>query len=296
MKKINIGFSRYSAFYSPLIATIAGGFLKEEGLEPEYHIANAHKSVFDMIADDTVEVTQSAVSASWTPLEKGEKSPVQHFAQINIKDGFFIVSREPDPSFTWDKLSGKKVIVDHGAQPMAMFRFACHLSRLNFESIEAIDLGNTDTMEAGFRAGRADYAHFQGPTPQQLEAEDVGYVVASVGEAIGPVAFSSLAASPEWLSTDEAKSFMIAYRKARKYCIETPAEDIARMENGCFNGISQSALIDCLNAYKGLGNWHPSVEISSASYERALDIFSNCGLITKRHPFDQVVVFPPDTK
>jgi len=151
-------------------------------------------------------------------------------------------------------------------------------------------------MEAGFRAGRADYAHFQGPTPQQLEAEDVGYVVASVGEAIGPVAFSSLAASPEWLSTDEAKSFMIAYRKARKYCIETPAEDIARMENGCFNGISQSALIDCLNAYKGLGNWHPSVEISSASYERALDIFSNCGLITKRHPFDQVVVFPPDTK
>ena len=296
MKKINIGFSRYSAFYSPLIATIAGGFLKEEGLEPEYHIANAHKSVFDMIADDTVEVTQSAVSASWTPLEKGEKSPVQHFAQINIKDGFFIVSREPDPSFTWDKLSGKKVIVDHGAQPMAMFRFACHLSRLNFESIEAINLGNTDTMEAGFRAGRADYAHFQGPTPQQLEAEDVGYVVASVGEAIGPVAFSSLAASPEWLSTDEAKSFMIAYRKARKYCIETPAEDIARMENGCFNGISQPALIDCLNAYKGLGNWHPSVEISSASYERALDIFSNCGLITKRHPFDQVVVFPPDTK
>ena len=296
MKKINIGFSRYSAFYSPLIATIAGGFLKEEGLEPEYHIANAHKSVFDMIADDTVEVTQSAVSASWAPLEKGEKSPVQHFAQINIKDGFFIVAREPDPSFTWDKLSGKKVIVDHGAQPMAMFRFACHLSKLNFESIEAINLGNTDTMEAGFRAGRADYAHFQGPTPQQLEAEDVGYVVASVGEAIGPVAFSSLAASPEWLSTDEAKSFMIAYRKARKYCIETPAEDIARMENGCFNGISQPALIDCLNAYKGLGNWHPSVEISSASYERALDIFSNCGLITKRHPFDQVVVFPPDTK
>ena len=296
MKKINIGFSRYSAFYSPLIATITGGFLREEGLEPEYHIANARKSVFDMIADGTVEVTQSAVSASWAPLEKGEMSPVRHFAQINIKDGFFIVAKEPDPSFTWDKLNGKKVIVDHGAQPMAMFRFACHLSKLNFDAIEAIDLGNTDTMEAGFRAGRADYAHFQGPTPQQLEAEDVGYVVASVGEVIGPVAFSSLAASSEWFSTDEAKSFMIAYRKARSYCIETPAEDIARMENDCFNGISQTALIDCLKAYKGLGNWHPSVEISSESYERALDVFSYCGLITKRHPFDQVAVLPPDIK
>ena len=296
VKKINVGFSRYSAFYSPLIATIAGGFLREEGLEPEYHIANAQKSVFDMIADGTVEVTQSAVSASWVPLEKGEKSPVQHFAQINIKDGFFIVAREPDPSFTWDKLKGKKMIVDHGGQPMAMFRFACHLSGLTFDSIEVIDLGGTDTMEAGFRAGRADYAHFQGPTPQQLEAEDVGYVVASVGEVIGPVAFSSLAASPEWLSTDEAGSFMCAYRKARKYCIETSAEDIAHMEDGYFNGIGQPALIDCLNAYKGLGNWHPSVEISSASYERALDVFSNCGLITKRYPFEQVAVLPPDVQ
>ena len=45
-------------------------------------------------------------------------------------------------------------------------------------------------MEAGFRAGRADYAHFQGPAPQQLEKDGAGYVVASVGEAIGPVAFS----------------------------------------------------------------------------------------------------------
>jgi hypothetical protein len=32
---IRIQFTRFSAFYSPLIATIAGGFLKEEGFEPQ---------------------------------------------------------------------------------------------------------------------------------------------------------------------------------------------------------------------------------------------------------------------
>lgn len=36
---ISIRFTRFSAFYSPLIATIAGGFLKEEGLDPKYSIA-----------------------------------------------------------------------------------------------------------------------------------------------------------------------------------------------------------------------------------------------------------------
>ena len=39
MTQINIQFTRFSAFYSPLIATIAGGFLKEQGLEPEHSVA-----------------------------------------------------------------------------------------------------------------------------------------------------------------------------------------------------------------------------------------------------------------
>ena len=35
MTRINIQFTRFSAFYSPLIATAAAGFLADEGLEPE---------------------------------------------------------------------------------------------------------------------------------------------------------------------------------------------------------------------------------------------------------------------
>jgi hypothetical protein len=31
---ISIQFTRFSAFYTPLIATIAGGFLKDEGFAP----------------------------------------------------------------------------------------------------------------------------------------------------------------------------------------------------------------------------------------------------------------------
>ena len=33
MEKIRIQFTLFSAFYSPLISTMSGGFLKEEGLE-----------------------------------------------------------------------------------------------------------------------------------------------------------------------------------------------------------------------------------------------------------------------
>ena len=55
----------------------------------------------------------------------------------------------------------------------------------------------------------------------------VGHIVAQVGPQIGPCAFSSLAATREWLATDVAKAFMRAYRKTRQYMIDTPANEIA---------------------------------------------------------------------
>lgn len=39
MARINIQFTRFSAFYSPLFVTKAGGFLAEEGLEPEFSLS-----------------------------------------------------------------------------------------------------------------------------------------------------------------------------------------------------------------------------------------------------------------
>ena len=40
MNKINIQFSRFSAFYSPLILTISEKYLQSEGLSPYWSIAN----------------------------------------------------------------------------------------------------------------------------------------------------------------------------------------------------------------------------------------------------------------
>ena len=41
MAKINIQFTLFSAFYTPLIATMAGGFLKQEGLDYEWSVSPA---------------------------------------------------------------------------------------------------------------------------------------------------------------------------------------------------------------------------------------------------------------
>jgi NitT/TauT family transport system substrate-binding protein len=289
---ISIQFTRFSAFYSPLIATVAGGFLKEEGFEPKHSIAPAGKSAIAGLVDGSVHVAQSAISQNFGPLEKGEKPPALHFAQINEKDGFFITARKPDPNFTWDKLTKAEILVDHGGQPLAMFKYACHKRGVDFKAVKAVDVPSGE-MDKAFRGGRGEYIHQQGPAPQQLEHDGVGHIVASVGDAIGPVAFSSLAATPAWLKTDAARRFMRAYRKARNWIITQPAAEIAAAEASFFPGIDRNVLAATIAAYQKLGNWTPHVEITRPAFEAALDVFLHSGAITKRLNFEDVVAPPP---
>ena len=39
MTQINIQFTLFSAFYSPLISTMSGGFLEAEGLEANWSVS-----------------------------------------------------------------------------------------------------------------------------------------------------------------------------------------------------------------------------------------------------------------
>jgi NitT/TauT family transport system substrate-binding protein len=264
-EEIHIQFTRFSAFYSPLIATIAGGFLKAEGLQPKHSNAPVGKSAIDGVVAGTVHVCQSAPSQGFGPLEKGQAPPAVHFAQINEKDGFFLTGRAADPAFSWDKLKGKQVLVDHGGQPLAMFKYACHKRGLDYQAIGAVDVPSAQ-MDGAFRKGQGDYIHQQGPAPQQLEHDGAGHVVASVGEAIGPCAFSSLAATREWLGTDMAKRFMRAYRKARTWLIETPAAKVAEAESAFFPEIDRAVLASTIAYYQKLGCWTPHVEITRPAW------------------------------
>ena len=289
---ISIQFTRFSAFYSPLIATVAGGFLREEGLEPKHSVAPPGTSAIDGVVKGTVQVCQSAPSQGFGPLEKGQTPPAVHFAQINEKDGFFLTARAADGAFDWSKLRGKRVLVDHGGQPLAMFKYACHRRGLDYGSIVALNVPS-DGMDRAFRDGQGDYVHQQGPAPQQLEHDRVGHIVASVGDAIGPCAFSSLAATRAWLATDAARGFMRAYRKARAWLLATPAAKVAEAEAAFFPGIDRAVLTSTIATYQTLGCWTPHVEITRPAFETALDVFQHAGLIGRRHRYEDVVASPP---
>ena len=295
LDKIRIQFTLFSAFYSPLISTMSGGFLKAEGLDPEWSISPPGVSALAALKDSSAHVVQSALSQGFTSLDKGETPEAVHFAQVNEMDGFFLTARKADSGFSWKKLEGAELVTFRGGQPQAMFKYACHKAGIDCSKIKLITPGGPAEIDKAFREGQGQYVHQQGPFPQQLQADGVGHIVAQVGKQIGLCGFSSLAATREWLGTEMAKAFMRAYRKTRVYMNKKPAAEIARAEKPYFPDIDENVLADCIATYQRLGCWTPHVEITREAYERTLDVFEYNGLVKRRYRYEQVCAVPPAT-
>ena len=293
MSKINIEFTLFSAFYSPLISTMTGGFLKEEGLDFEFTVSAPGVTAIKALDDGSADVVQSTLSQGFNTLNKGDLPKCVHFAQINEMDGFFLAGREKDLNFSWDKLEGAEVLVHHGGQPMTMFKYACFKAGIDMNKIKIIDAGNGGEMDKAYRAGTGQFIHQQGPAPQQLEADGVGHVVTALGPVIGTCGFSSLAARPEWLESEEAKAFTRAYTKTRNYMNDASAAEIAAAEKPLFPTIDEAVLSDCIHTYQNMGVWTRHIDITDDGYNAMLDIFEYDGMLKTRYAYDQVCARPP---
>lgn len=283
--------ARHSPFYSPFLAT--PGFLEQDGVEVTLRLPAEGESPGALLRRGEVDVTQSAVSSGWTEIEKGAAEIPVHFAQINQRDGFILVGRERDANFDWNKLAGKTIIADHGHQPLVMLRWAAHNKGADCSRVQVVNAGSPQAMEAAFRSGQGDFVHLQAGVPQQLERDGAGFVVASVGEGLKPLAFSSVCALRKFAGSDSFGPFVRAFAKAKQWVQQSRPEDVADGLTSLFPALSIEALTAAIARCQKLGCWEGGAIIPPALYAEAQDAFLWAGGIQRRHPYEAVCLTPP---
>ena len=288
MTHLKIMVSRHSAFYSPLIATISGNFLDQYGISASYHIADKGNTI-EEVGNGNMDIGQAAVSGSWSYLENMQKPPVTHFAQINSYDGFFILGRKELDFFSWNEITKGKFLFVHGGQPEAMLRYALSKKGIDLDRVDKIFSNGGEEMMKQWDDGIADFFHEQGAYPQQLEYENKGKILGSVGQVIGPVAFSSLICNWDWVRSDIYYKFIEAYAKAREWVNTAEPFEVAEIERDYFPNISIESISKAIEFYQKLGTWDKDIKIEPELYEKALDVFEFSNLIKSRYDYDDVV-------
>src|SRR5712691_5874781 len=190
----------YTPFYAPLAAGAALGHFREEGLDVRWQPAAAFgKSAIQALLDGSIEITLSGLMRSFDLADR-EGILLPHFAEVCSRSGFFLLGREPMPGFRWPDLAGKTVI----GFAEAPTPWQCMLTVLRRNGVDPAtvrierDRPGPEAL-AAFRGGHGDFFEQTQPIVEQLVAGGEAHVVASMGEATGPVPFTSYMTTPDFL-------------------------------------------------------------------------------------------------
>ena len=295
MKTINLTASRHAVFYSPLIALVSQGFLENEGLKGEYHIPNPGINVYEKISNGEIDFAQSAVSQSWNFIEKNIRSSIKHFALINSFDGFFINSKNKE-EFEWEDLYKGPFYYVRGGQPEAMLKYALDKKNIDINKIKLVSKNplNTKEMYDLFSQGNSGFFHEQGSYPHQLQLDGHGKIVASIGDIIGPVAFSTLCAEEKTIKSDIGKKISDAFKKSKKWVQNSDSMDVAKSVHSYFNDFELDSVSNAIKDYQKLGTWDSDTKISDIEYQKAIEVFQFSNLISKNYSKDDVVLYSED--
>ena len=304
---IRVMSSRHSAFYTPLLLAVELGstdksFMKSvsEDFECSYTVAENNENVYEKISNGEIDIAQSSVSGSWN---NNYSKDIVHFAEINKMDGFHLVQRtddEIDETFNWDLLNEKDILIDHSAQPLYMFKYACSKRNIDFSNLNVIDAGSPENMIKSFREGNGDFIHLQAPQSMDLTYDlydeegknivrsKVGKIVEYIGKVIGPLSFSTLICKREYLDTKEYHKFIEIFHTTKLFAQTQDPSKISEIIFEFFPETDVDALEKTINIYQKLNCWNGEVNISEDHYDTTLDVFRNSG-VEGIFPFSEIV-------
>jgi NitT/TauT family transport system substrate-binding protein len=280
-----------SPFYAPALVAVYGGHFAAAGFDVSLVTAEPGQGTAEALLDGRADFAVSGIMRSLGVADRGGP-PIVHFAIVNDRNGFFLVSREPRPRFGWSDLEGRTVISFGGAPTP----YHCMLSVLRREGIDVGRVAFIRDLDvpaavAAFKAGKADFLECGPPVVDRLVAEGGGHLVASMGVATGPVPFSSLMATRDRLQRDRAVFVRLvrALYEAQRWLASASADDVARVIAPAFPDTDAPLLARIVARYRAQGTWPDDPRLDRPGYERLQEILLAGGFIRNRHPYELLI-------
>ena len=279
-----------SPFYAPAVVAIHGGHFARAGFDVT-QVTAAGTGTAEALLQGRADFAVSGIMRSLKLVDEGGP-PIVHFAAVNDRNGFFLVSREPRPRFAWGDLEGRTVLSFGGAPTP----YLCMLSVLRREGVDPArvtfvrDLGVAEAV-AALKAGKGDFLECGPPVVDHVVGEGAGHLVASMGVATDPVPFSSFMAAPERLR-DEREDFVRlvrAFHEAQRWLAQASADDVAAVIAPAFVDIPLPLLARIVARYRAQGTWPDDPRLDRPGYDRLQEILLGGGFIKRRHPYEQLI-------
>jgi len=291
-RRLTVLMPFHTPFYAPLPAGVALGHFADVGLDvTAVPAATFGKATVPALLDGDIEISLGGLMRSFE-LAGRTAQIVVHFAEVCSRSGFFLLSREPRPAFRWTDLVGKTVL----SFAEAPTPWQCMLTVLRRNGVDPAqvriqrELPGPEAV-AAFRAGRADFLEQPQPVIEELLAAGAGHLVASMGEATGPVPFTSYMTTPALIERepDLVLRFTSAVYRTQRWLAQHAPSEVAKVVAPAFPGARSEILERAVARYHGQGTWSRDPLLRREGYDYLERILLDGGFIARGQRYEDLV-------
>ena len=293
LQKVRLIEVTHSLFYTPQYVAVTQGFFEEEGLQIELTNGKGADKCMAALLSGEADIAFMGPEASVYVYIQGRSDYAINFAQLTQKDGSFLVGREPDPDFTFDKLKGKEVLGGRkGGMPEMTLEYVLKKHGLTpGEDVNVRTDVQFDVLAGAFVGGEGDYVALFEPVAATLEKEGKGYVVASIGKEGGYIPYTCYCTTKSILDKDPelVQKFTNAIYKGMIWVQNHSTEEIAKAVKPQFPDTDDEVLIALVERYKEQDSWKPDLIITEEGLNHMMDIMELAGELDTRANYAEIV-------
>ena len=293
LEKVTVCEVTHSIFYAPQYAAMALGFFEEEGLDVELSNGGGADKVMSAVLSGSIDIGFAGPEASIYVYNEGKEDFTQVFAQMTKRDGSFLVARQPDDAFTWDKLKGAHILPGRkGGVPYMAFEYAIRKNGMDPATDMNLDTSvQFDNMTGAFLGGTGDYVTMFEPTASAVQAEGKGYIVAAVGDEAGEIPYTAYFAKKSYLAenADLVQRFTNAVYKGQQWVQEHTAREVAEAVQDSFADTDLELLESAVQRYKDIGAYSTDPVMTRESFDLLQTVMTEAGELTQTAPWEEVV-------
>lgn len=283
----------HSIFYAPQYVAIENGYFAEEGLDLTLVTGFGADKVTTALVSGEADIGFMGSESSIYIYHQNPEDYIVNFAQLTQRAGNFLVAREPMDDFQWEDLKGAYVLGGRkGGMPQMVFEFI--LKKNNIDPAadltidQSIDFGST---AAAFTGNDADFTVEFEPSATALEAEGVGHVVASLGEASGYVPYTAYSVKQSYLAEhpEIVQAFTNALQKGMDYVQSHTPEEIAKVIQPQFEETDLETITAIVTRYYEQDTWKENLVFEKESFDLLQNILQEAGELPEWTPYEDLI-------